>query len=589
MTTSTHFKILNSLQSQCRINLRYLSFFFLFGSIPAILVERNSTSSLRSILLWFAIKATAIFFTYLLWNSVKALLHQRYKTKIIDLIFIGGIGGSCGGVVVHQLARYFSLENDSPIFVRTIGTFLVGALWLPSMSTANNSLQNFKKKELEVRAKLLSQDQLKFKQSKVFEFLINSFYRSIQQRLSVTALEAREILNQQLDGISPKDEIPELVTRIATLNFRNLSHSIQNETNFTTNLGDSAENLSFWKRRRKLLSFATLFKFNPVLDPFPYSLLISIFCAGYISRNATFSVTIINVSLIFICNFAILKVHTLLAQRITFDSKALTFSAVLSTSIIPALILSTLDRLQFLGLRFQGSNFYFFSYFVLALILSFLGYVGLLIKLTFQEMEDSLQNQFREGVDKEKIVTTEIVRITVLFARHIHGNLQSSLVSLSSNLKLAVRNGESEKSQEIIDQILTILHNPELHLDRDVADLHTEVLKKCSLWDGLVDIHPEILVGEHQFSPQVINQVMDCVEEMISNAVRHGKASAIRILIQGTSDARLVLTCTDNGIYDESAKAGLGFKIYQEASNGDWTISRVPEENLTTVQILISS
>jgi signal transduction histidine kinase len=248
-----------------------------------------------------------------------------------------------------------------------------------------------------------------------------------------------------------------------------------------------------------------------------------------------------------------------------------------------------LDQAQFLGLRFQGSNFYFFSYFILAITISFLGYVALLIKLTFQDVEISLQNQFREGVDKEQIVTNEIARITNLCAKYIHGNLQSSLVSLSGNLKLAVKNKESEKTEKIIDEILTLLHDPELHLDRDVDDLRAEVLKKCALWDGLVDIHPEIAVGEHQFLPQTITQVMDCVEEMISNAVRHGKASAIKILIQRTLDGTLVLTCTDNGLYDQNTKGGLGFKIYQEASNGDWTISRTPDDNLTTVQILISS
>ena len=584
-----HFKALDFLQSRCQINLRYLSFFFLLGSIPAVLVEKNSTSTVRTILLWFAIKGFAIFVTYLLWTFAKFLFRNGYQMKTIDLICIGGIGGSCGGMFVHQMASYFNLENETPLSARIGSTFLVGAIWLPSMSTANNSLQNFKEKESEVRAKLLSQDQLKFKQSMVFEFLISSFYRSIQQKLSVTALEAREILNRHLDDSSSRDEIPELVTRIATLNFRNLSHSIQAETEFRTNLGEPENHLSFRRRYGTSLSFTTLFRFNPVLDALSYSLLISIFCAGYISRNASFTLTFINVATIFICNFAILKAHFKLIGRINFDPRFLTLSAVLSTSIIPSVLLAFLDQNEFLGLRFQGSNFYVLSYFILAIILSLLGYAGLLIKLTFQDMEQNLQSQFREGVDKEQIVSSEIARITSLCAKYIHGNLQGSLISLSGNLKLAVKNQQSEKTEEIIDQILALLHNPELRLEREVADLHTEVLKKCSLWDGLVEINPEINVGEHQFPTQTIIQVMDCVEEMISNAVRHGKASVINIVIRRTSKGTLVLTCTDNGFYDESPQAGMGFKIYQEASNGDWTISRAPEDNLTTVKILINS
>jgi signal transduction histidine kinase len=405
----------------------------------------------------------------------------------------------------------------------------------------------------------------------------------------VTALEAREILNKHLDDSSSREEIPELVSSIATLNFRNLSHSIQKDVDFTTNLSNHEKSPSRWTRIYRSISFTSLFKFNPVLDAFPYALLVSLFCAGYISRNADLLLTCINVGTIFLCNYLILKGHLHLVSKDIFDQRFLTFSSILSTSIIPPIILDALDQAQFLGLRFQGSNFYFFSYFILAITISFLGYVALLIKLTFQDVEKSLQNQFREGVDKEQIVTNEIARITNLCAKYIHGNLQSSLVSLSGNLKLAVKNKESEKTEKIIDEILTLLHDPELHLERDVDDLQSEVLKKCSLWHGLVDIHSEILVGGFQFSPQTIVEVMDCVEEMISNAVRHGKASVIQLSIERTSDGTLVLICSDNGMFNESHNPGLGFKIYQDASNGDWTISRAKEENLTTVRILISS
>jgi hypothetical protein len=190
-----------------------LGYFFLFGSIPAVLVEKNSISSIRVAILWFIIKGAAVFSTYLFWISAKLLFNNRYRTKIYELILVGGVGGSFGGSIVHIIAAQLELENETPLTARLVGTFLVGAVWLPSMSTANNSLRKFKERRAEINAKLMSQDQLKFKQSKVFEFLISSFYRSIQQKLSVTALEAREILNKDLDYSSSREQIPELVDR----------------------------------------------------------------------------------------------------------------------------------------------------------------------------------------------------------------------------------------------------------------------------------------------------------------------------------------------------------------------------------------
>ena len=588
MISKARTEFISYLKSRCRINLRYLGVFFLIGSIPAVLIEKNSTSSLRSVLLWYATKAIAVLVTYIYWSSFRYLLVNRYRTKIHDLILIGGTGGAIGGLVVQQLAFQFSLEDQATLGGRIVSASVVGALWLPSMSTANNSLRKFKEQESQIKARLLSQDQLKFKQSMVFQFLTSSFYRSIQQKLSVTALEAREILDRHLNESSSREAVPELVANIATKTFRDLSHSIQDDMSFAANLGESEKAVPLWGRLRKFVSFPSALRFNPILDAFPYSLIVSLFCAGYISRNSGFALTVINVSVIFISNFAVLQGHDYLSKKSEINLRLLSLSSVLSTAVIPPLFLEILDRWQFLGLSFQGSNFYFFSYFVLALVMSFLGYVALLIKITFQEMEDSLQSQYRQGVDKEKIVNNEIARITSVCAKYIHGNLQSSLVSLSGSLKLAVKNGESVRTEEIIDEILKILQNPELELNRKVDDLYTEVLKKISLWDGLVEILPEIQIDEQQFSPQAITQVMDCVEEMISNAVRHGKASTIKLSVQSTTDRTLVLTCMDNGQFGLNPQGGLGFKIYQEASNGDWTISRSPEDNLTVVRILIN-
>lgn len=531
----------------------------------------------------------AVLLTYTFWAIVRDILRNRYRTKIYDLIFIGGAGAAIGGLAVNLLAEMFRLENETPLFSRIISASVIGALWLPSMSTANNSLAKFKKREVEIQARLSSQDQLKFKQSMVFEFMTSSFYRSIQRKLSVTALEAREILDSHLMDSTSRSELPELVTRIATSTFRDLSHSIQSEFNVATHLGETEKATPLWMRARTSINLAAFFRSTPVLDPFPFALFISLFCAGSIARHTTLVMTCVSVSLVFLTNFVILKFFIYLELLGKINSKVLTITSVLATASIPPILISNFDQSHVLGFAFEGSNYYFLSYFVLALVVSFLGYTALLIRLTFREMEVSLQNQYREGVDKEQLITNEITRITNICAKYIHGNLQSSLITLSKNLEIAVANDEHAKVDEIIDQILELLRNPDLQLERIVGDIHEEVAKKCELWEGLVDIHPVINVDNADLPTQLVIQITDCVEELIANAVRHGKASAIEISIQRTPEGTLVLTCTDNGIFSGNPIGGLGFKIYQDASNGDWTISRTPEDHLTVVRILISS
>lgn len=573
------------LDRNCDINPRNLYIYFLVGSLPAILVERNSTSSLSSTLGWFLTKACGVFTAYLSWRAIAWLLNGRYQSKIYHLIFVGAFGAALGGFVVHFIGVSLSLNDEVRLGARIFTSSLIGAVWLPSMSTANNSLTKFKSRVKEMTDRLVSQDQIKFKQSMIFDFLTSSFYRSIQKKLSVTSLEARELFNSYLGDPSVSKELPEIVTRIATTSFRDLSHSIHEDFKSNQYEDEVRQAPSVWMRLRKSIHISAILKKTPILDAFPYAFITSLFCAAFILRHSGSLTSGVTIAIIFISNYLTLKIHGYLISLNKYPQALFISLAIASTALLPPLLLTLLRKIDVFDYQFEGTNFYSFSYFILAMVISFLGYVAVLIRTTIQEIEQSLQNEYEVGADKEQIVAAEISRITNICAKYIHGNLQSSLITLSKNLGVAMQNQDAEKVDSLINQILEILRDPEVDLERKSSNIHLEISSKSALWGGLVDIHQNVSIAENRIPPSLVVQISDCVEEAISNAVRHGKASAIEISLHEGPEGKIILMVTDNGLLVPKPVGGFGFKIYQEASLGNWSIRRDEENNLTIIEI----
>jgi len=581
----TRLKLIKFLRSQCEINPRYLGVYFLIGSIPAVLVEKNSIASVSSTLSWFFVKASGVFSAYVVWKSFGRYFENRYKSKIYELIAIGAIGAALGGSVVHLLGALLNLESETSLGSRILGAAIVGAIWLPSISTANNSLNDFRMRVEDMTARLVSQDQIKFKQSILFEYLTSSFYRSIQKKLSVTSLEARDLFNSYLENSKNARELPEIVTKIATTTFRELSHSIQEDFASKPFLDENRLAPKTWKRVRNSIHLSTIVKKTPILDPFPYAFITGLFCAVYILRHSTLSDSLLTISIVFFSNLLLLRAHRYLCSIERVNPAIFIVSAITSTAVVPPLIVSLFTQVQFFNYQFKGTSFYSFSYFILALVISFLGYVAVLIRATIQEIEASLQNEYQVGADKELIVANEISRITTVAAKYIHGNLQSNLITLSKNLESAMQNQDAQKVDLLINQILEILRNPEVDLERKPNSIHLEISSKSALWGGLVEIHQNVSVAEDRIAPSLVNQISDCVEEAISNAVRHGKASVISIYLQEGTLGKLVLTVTDNGQLDSTPVGGFGFRIYQEASQGNWSVKRDKASDLTVLEV----
>ena len=66
------------------------------------------------------------------------------------------------------------------------------------------------------------------------------------------------------------------------------------------------------------------------------------------------------------------------------------------------------------------------------------------------------------------------------------------------------------------------------------------------------------------------------VEEGLTNAIRHGQATVIRVSV-GVEAAGVAVVVADDGVGPGAVTAGLGSALLDQATGGAWSLDRVGE------------
>jgi len=179
-------------------------------------------------------------------------------------------------------------------------------------------------------------------------------------------------------------------------------------------------------------------------------------------------------------------------------------------------------------------------------------------KISTKELEKKqLKLKFQEEILSKIILTQEAERKRI--ARNLHDDISSKLVALSLNLYLlqSKKTKEIEK-EEIINNIVDI-NKKVIETSRKIAhELYPPILLKLDLEHALIE-----LVSDYNKTKSVlINLIFECslkedsetqlqiyriIQELITNSIRHGKASNIIIKF---AFKKGVNTCfyKDNGV-----------------------------------------
>lgn len=157
----------------------------------------------------------------------------------------------------------------------------------------------------------------------------------------------------------------------------------------------------------------------------------------------------------------------------------------------------------------------------------------------------------------------------VRIARNIHDLLGHHLTALTINLQVAARISDGEAKQKIED-----CHGLAKLLLSDVREAVSEIREKSNLQlqaalVALIDNVPEMEVSldydeRLQISDvNVANTILCCVQECITNSLKHSNASHFNIQLR-ERDKKIQLSIQDNGKQANGIKAGNGITGMRE-------------------------
>lgn len=200
--------------------------------------------------------------------------------------------------------------------------------------------------------------------------------------------------------------------------------------------------------------------------------------------------------------------------------------------------------------EFVGLLWFFF------LLLSF--GAALAVSKYHEEIMNVLRIQLNDLVTEAQ--PNESDEVSARFAKYLHGEVQSELLSASMLLNQAAKEKNSRIGRRGIEKTAEILRRD--HSKYVVGGKLTpeaRMQKIIDAWAGIAEVEIN-LVGSGIISEDRLSSLSDVIEELVSNSVRHGGASEISVNVSSTNNL-LAVIYQDNGVRRGKGKPGLGSSL----------------------------
>lgn len=176
----------------------------------------------------------------------------------------------------------------------------------------------------------------------------------------------------------------------------------------------------------------------------------------------------------------------------------------------------------------------------------------------------------------------------------VHGAVQARLLGCAIAVEEAGQNKDPEQFSAALARARIALEYPLESLGRPGASsLLDELLRRRELWDGLCDVTYSIADDVPELPTSTVADCGRIVEEAISNAVRHGDAQHVSIVVEveATSSAdrylRISITDDGNGVAAEPQHLGLGLHMIESLAES-WELTTAQARTTLAVRVALA-
>jgi len=159
-------------------------------------------------------------------------------------------------------------------------------------------------------------------------------------------------------------------------------------------------------------------------------------------------------------------------------------------------------------------------------------------------------------------------------ADRLHSSMQNRLIAAARRIETS--GGSSTVVREEVTAIGRLLDDLASGAGEPPVLLREQVAQLVARWDGFVVIETVLDPALDELPSPVQDRLAQAVAEAVNNATRHGRAAWVTVAVTTASDGwRLV--AVDDGVGPVQRPPGLGSRLFEALSGGDWSLERRAE------------
>ena len=532
---------------------------------------------------------TMLFIAYVISLTYKKL--QLTQVTYVNLAIIGVLVIAFGDLTHAYLASIFEIELIS--IYRRIGiTLIQGSLWFPAFVFIGGNRREIFRQFREYENRLIIATRTQSRTSQEFK----EIQKELQGRIREEFRDSCQLIKESIAKITTSGDnlagqYDAIKPHLVGDGLRTLSRNLDKLASDSPAQKSLQKNLNFiplFLRQFRIIS-TSIIQSKPLQERTYAIVLLALVTPPYINFYSIGEFLIsypILVVAVFISSHLIVKTQSEYSANPFRNSAFL----IILTGLLP-FVFNAIGQAIYHDPQTQ------FPIYITALILPLTYFLAMellqvlrpsalnLIRRDELKASETLQNKVRDVVRDE--FSQNLSHEWALF---IHGKILTRLAATSLKLGAATSNNDRETFDETVKNLQSLLANPDLGFDEESVDLQSEVASRLDPWRGLLGV---TLVIDDEIASIRNSRVRDIgqvIEELISNSIRHGRAEKIDLKIMRAGNDHIEITAVDDATIpprEMISKSGLGTRIFNLASDGQWSITRVDSSTVFKLRMSI--
>ena len=550
------------------LDIKFLPLFIVVFIFPAAFHETWVDFKFGIFLTWLFEKAVVWSICYFFFKKIQDRMETNgiRKINLFQLVALGVLGGLITSSAGLLLIEILGLDSQVNLIARIFATFTLTISTFICLSVLGRKRREYALRRRGFRKTSIQSRFLRLKRDRNFRAQISKYESNLKEQLFKNL--------QSADKHFPVFEVMEQI--------RSFSQGLID--------GQSSRSRIFIQNERKLY-FRQVCHFlfhsfkRQSLNPLLFAAIIASFLGIPLVKHSpepkTILITLIYFSITFCCHFFSNKL---------FSRKVQSLANSLFTNILNILLIVTIDFVFYNN----HPELYPANPFGPRILVTIITYIFFCLAGHFAQGSSMLEEHLLLGeiVSETDSKYVERVRIEIQdtldlkWASYLHNEIQSRFLAI-------LLSEEMKDTETNISEIMDLIKNKTFINETGRNSRYDSIDKNCvflkGLWESIVVIdfsyNNEIL--QKSLDPIFLNEFMEVINEIITNAVRHGQASQIRFSFEAKKNGRYLITSTNNGSPYKPLEKGLGTVLLDEVAPLNWKISN--SSNLVRTELVLIS